>query len=198
MGNFWNDMSGLGKGFFIVGCVAAALLVIQIIFMVIGFAGGGDADVDTDFDGDADVDGGDGIGLFTVKGLIAFFAIGGWVGLGMDSAGLHPALSVIIACVCGAGAFIAVGFIYKAMFKLQSSGNIRIEGAVGKTAEVYLRIPASGTGKVTVLLQEREVEFDARTRCGYDIPTGSRVMVVETVGGKLVVEPIENADVINA
>lgn len=195
MVEFWNGMSGLGKGFFITGCVATVLLVIQIILMIIGFAGGGpNADVDVD----ADVDGGDGIGLFTVKGLIAFFAIGGWVGLGMDSAGLHPALSVVIACVCGFGALVFVGFIYRAMYRMQSSGNIRIEGAVGKTAEVYLRIPANGTGKVTLLLQEREVELEARTRCGREIPTGSRVIVVAAANGELIVEPIDNGDVINA
>lgn len=193
MVEFWDGMSGLGKGFFITGCVAAVLLVIQIILMIVGFAGGADADADVGVDGD----GGDGIGLFTVKGLIAFFAIGGWVGLGMDSAGLHPALSVVIACVCGLFALVAVGFVYRAMFRLQSSGNIRIDGAVGKTAEVYLRIPAAGTGKVTLLLQEREVELEARTRCGKDLPTGSRVMVVAAVGGELIVEPIETDDVIN-
>lgn len=197
MVEFWNGMSGLGKGFFVTACVATVLLIVQIILMIIGFAGG-DMDVDTDVDADIDGDGsGDGLGLFTFKGLIAFFAIGAWVGLGMDSAGLHPALSVVIACVCGFGALIAVGLIYKAMFKLQSSGNIRIEGAVGKTAEVYLRIPADGAGKVNLLLQEREVELEARTRCGHDIPTGSRVLVVAAANGELVVEPIDNGDVIN-
>lgn len=187
---FWDNISLLGKVFFVVGCVAAVLLLLQIILTVIGFAGGGDADFDADADGD-------GIGLFTVKGLVAFFAIGGWVGFGLEFAGMHPAGSVAIAFLCGFGALIGVGLLFKAMYKMQSSGNLRVEKAVGKTAEVYLRIPADGTGKVTIILQERETELEARTRCGRDIPTGSRVMVVAVEGGDLIVDPIDSDDVIN-
>ena len=59
----------------------------------------------------------------------------------------------------------------------------RIANAIGKTAEVYLTIPAhrAGKGKITVTVQNRTMEYEAETE--FDaLPTGSSVQIVAVVG----------------
>lgn len=192
---FWESLSLLSKILFCTGIGATAVLLVQIILMIIGFAGDafGDGDLDIDADADTDVDlddAGDGVGLFTIKGLVAFFSIGSWTGFAMDTAGCHEALSICVAVVAGAAALVGVGLLYKALNKLQSSGNLNMANAIGKTAEVYLTIPAnnSGTGKVTLEVQEKFVEATARTTSQNSLPTGSIVKVVDVVNGELIVE----------
>ncbi len=190
---FWENLSTLAKVLFCTGIGATAILLVQIILMLIGFAGDafGDVDGDVDADGDVDLDGaGDGIGLFTIKGLVAFFSIGSWTGFAMDVSGCNEVLSICVAVLVGAAALVGVGFLYKGLNKLQSNGNLNMSNAIGKTAEVYLTIPAnnSGTGKVTLEVQEKFVEATARTTAENAIPTGSIVKVVDTVNGELIVE----------
>lgn len=196
MAAFWEGLSLFGKILFCTALAGTTVLVIQIIMLIIGFAAGSLGDVDgfdgdIDADGDGIPDGGEGIGMFTVKGIVAFFSIGGWVGLAMDMAECHPAITAVVAVVSGIVALIGVGFLYKGLYKLQSSGNVNMNNAVGKTAEVYLTIPANGenTGKVSVTVQERLIEAEARTM-GDSIATGTLVKVVDVINDVLIVEPL--------
>lgn len=188
---FWESLSLLSKILFCTGIGATAILLVQIILLIIGFAGDafGDGDMDVDADGGTDLDT-DGVGLFTIKGLVAFFSIGSWTGFAMDTAGCHEALSLGVAVVVGTAALIGVGFLYKALNKLQSNGNLNAHNAIGKTAEVYLTIPANnaGVGKVTLEVQETFVELTARTNGEKPLPTGTMVKVVDVVNGDLIVE----------
>lgn len=195
---FWESLSLLAKILFCSGIATTSILLIQIILLIIGFASGSLGDVDGvdgpdgDFDGDVDMDdaGGSGVGWFTVKGLVAFFSIGSWTGFAMDVSGCHEALTICISILTGIVALIGVGFLYKALNKLQSNGILNVKNAIGKEAEVYLTIPANnkGLGKVTLQIQERYVELDARTSSEEDLPTGSIVKVVDVINGDLVVE----------
>lgn len=193
---FWESLSLLSKILFCTGIATTAILLIQIILLIIGFAGDafGDGDFDVDGDGDIDMDdvGGSGVGLFTVKGLVAFFSLGSWTGFAMDVSGCHEALTIGISVLVGIVALIGVGFLYKALNKLQSNGTLNMSNAVGKNAEVYLTIPASnsGVGKVTLEVQERYIEVNARTLKEESLPTGSIVKVVDIVNGELIVEKI--------
>src|SRR5438093_201247 len=62
-----------------------------------------------------------------------------------------------------------------------------IAGAVGKTGTVYLSVPGrrAGTGKVTLKLQNRTVEYKAVTPDA-DLPTGTAVRVVAVVNSDTV------------
>lgn len=192
---FWTDFSLIAKILFCTGLASTAVLLVQIILLIIGFAAGsfGDADgFDTDFDGDIDADdlGGSGIGWFTIKGLVAFFSIGSWTGFAMDVSGCHEALTICISLLTGVIALVGVGLLYRAMNKLQSNGILNLKNAIGKEAEVYLTIPAnnSGVGKVTLEVQDRLIEVNARTNKDCSIPTGSTVKVVSVSNGELIVE----------
>lgn len=193
MTEFWNSLSILAKILFCTGLASTLVLLIQIILLIIGFSAGSVGDIDGfDADGDVDLDdaGGDGIGWFTVKGLVAFFALGSWTGFAMDVSGCHEALSISIAFVVGVVALVGVALLYKALNKLQSNGVLNLENAIGKDAEVYLTIPANngGVGKVTLTVQDRFIEADARTNKDSSLPTGSMVKVVSVVNGVLIVE----------
>ena len=74
--NWFLNLSVAEKVYFIIAIIASVLLVIQIIMMLFSLGGGGDFDMDDVFDGDVDTD--SGLSFFTVKGLTAFFALGGW------------------------------------------------------------------------------------------------------------------------
>lgn len=190
MTDFWVSLSLLAKILFCTGLASTMVLLIQIILLIIGFSAGSVGDIDGfDADGDVDVDG-DGIGWFTVKGLVAFFALGSWTGFAMDVSGCHEALSLSIGVVVGVIALIGVALLYKALNKLQSNGVLNLENAIGKDAEVYLTIPANngGVGKVTLTVQDRFIEADARTNKDTALPTGSMVKVVSVVNGVLIVE----------
>ncbi len=121
-----------------------------------------------------------GLRLFTLRGIVALFAVGGWLGIAMCDLDVHPALCVTIAAVGGIGALVLSALVIKYSLALQESGNISAKNAVAHTATVYIPIPPSrtGTGKVTMTLQERFVEMDALTDENETIPTGKSVQVV--------------------
>lgn len=180
---WFNSLSALEKTYFIIACVASVFLIIQILFMV--FGGDGDADADGDIDGDGASDGGgdSGVTPFSVKGIVAFFAVGGWTGLLMLSYDVHVAVSVIVSLV-------AVWLILRSILKLQDNGTLVMEKIVGKTATVYVSIPPkrSGRGKVTMTAQGRFTELDAVSDEEERIPVDETVEVVEVVGDCLIVK----------
>lgn len=121
-----------------------------------------------------------GLRLFTMQGLIAFFAVFGWSGLVMLKSGLPTAACVALAVVFGFVAMVVIAMIFRAMLKLQQEGTMDIRNALGKSGTVYMRIPAQrvNKGKVSVLIQGQLVELDAVTDEEQMINTGAEVTVV--------------------
>ena len=79
--------------------------------------------------------------------------------------------------------------------RLQHSGNVRIDNAIGNTGEVYIPIPASksGSGKINIIIQDRFTEIDAVTSADRIIKTGEPVTVMGVESeGVLIVVPKEN------
>ncbi len=205
---FWETISTLQKIYFCLGLAASVFLVLQIITMLFGLGGSGDLDVDAgdidvDVSGDVDIDGdvgdvdagggdavADGFNLFTFRGLVAFFAIGGWTGFALAEVNL--AISIVGSLIAGTLALVVMGLMMRGIMKLRSNGNIDNSKAVGHVAEVYLTIPAkgSGSGKINLTLEERFVELDAIQEGSSPIPTGAKVVVTAILGSTLVVEEI--------
>lgn len=162
--------------FFWIAIVASVLLVVQIVLLIVSF-GGGDLDADGDFDMDGDTDTDSGLGIFTVKGLTAFFALGGWCGFA--AATYLPGNNwapILISVATGLVALLGVGLALRGIAKLQCAGNLEPEKLVGKTATVYVGIPAAraGRGKITLTAQGKYMEIDAVT-------DGDRLSVDEEV-----------------
>lgn len=161
---WYGTLSILEQIYFWLGVIATIFLIIQIVMLCFTSYGG---DVDLDGDGDIDVDTDSGVGIFTVKSLTAFFAVGSWGGL-LTCALIAPELhwvSIIVALVSGAAAFAVVVLLMRFMYKMQSSGTFQPEKLVGKRATVYVSVPAerSGRGKITLNAQGKFMELDAMT-----------------------------------
>lgn len=200
---WWNELGLVGQ---IMACAAIPMTIVmllQMVLMIIGIGGASDVDVD-DVDVDSDYDGSapeaSSCGnasifrIFTIRGIVAFFALGGWAGLAALSAGLHPFWAIQISLFTGVCALLIASFVIRLVLRMQSSGNININNAISKEADVYIRVPAnrSNTGKVTLLLQERFVELDAITDNEVDLMPNTKVNVIGIANGdRVIVAPLE-------
>lgn len=191
--NWWNSMIPAQQIFALIAIPATLILVIQSIMVLLGFGEGGDgADVDADDVLDGDVEDG-GLGVFSVRGIVAMLCIMGWSGVALLETSLPKTVSVLIAFLLGVATLFGMAFLMKAVYRLQSSGNIDLGNAIGKVGQVYIPIPAGGKagGKVNITVQEKLTECDAITAGDTTLETGAYVRVTAVgEGGVLVVEPI--------
>lgn len=191
MAEWWNSLDVFKQIMFCIAVPSTLIIVIQLILMLIGFGGDDSfdsADVDSDFDV-ADIDGDPintegflslgGMRLFTLRGALAFLAVGSWLAMALSYT-MNPYLALLIGVLGGAlvAFLIALGFHFA--LKLQASGNINFKKAVGMVGTVYLRIPPgrSGKGKINLTLQERFVDVDAVTDDDEMIETGLPIEVI--------------------
>jgi len=183
--------------------IGAALLIGQLLLSVLGFGehGGLDGAHDGDFHGDlgglhadghADhVDRGGNwfAGLLSFRAIVTALAVFGLVGLGFTRqfSSTRPAATFVIALAAGGGMMYAVGWLLRVMYALRSDGTVRIERTVGLPGSVYLTIPAqkAGTGKITLKVQDRFMEYTAMTS-GDEIPTGTAVVVLGLISPQIV------------
>ncbi len=128
----------------------------------------------------------DGFRFFTVRGIIAFLSVFGWLGAAMTGS-LVPLAVFFIAFAGGLLAMTLIGLAFWAIIRLQSKGNLDYRYSIGLQGEVYLPIPPnrSGMGKVLVTLQERLVEVDAITDEQDRLSTGTRIRVVALDGNNV-------------
>lgn len=176
MGDWWGDLAGDLQVFYVIAIVASVFLFFQLILLAFGFG----------FDTDVDLDGGDGdfdVGFVSLRSLTAFFATFGWTGVVMIEAEQGTTVSVLVALAAGLAMFFVVGFMWQAFARLQASGSVDYANAVGGTGSVYLPIGANRTrpGKVEVMIQGRVMVIDAYTAHDEDIPSKTRVRVVEVI-----------------
>jgi hypothetical protein len=184
---------GLGIAGQIMACAAIPMTVVmlmQLILMIIGAGFGMDSDGDVDSDGvDAGTEsptneaasyGSSIFKIFTIRGIVAFFALGGWAGLAALSAGVPTLWAIQIALLVGVAALIIASVVIRLALRMQDSGNLDLQNALAQPAEVYITIPPSrtNTGKVTMLLQDRFVEIEAMTDNETAISPRTKVEVV--------------------
>lgn len=161
---------------------ASLILVIQTIMTFLGMSG--EIDVDFDGDGDVDVEGGNSVTLFSVRNLVAFFTFFGWSGLWMLDNGFSPVVVVILSILIGLlFVGISMGMFYT-ISRLQRSGNLRIQNAIGLVGEVYIPIPPNRekSGKIMVSVQGALMELEAFTDDPETLKSGTQVEIVGSIG----------------
>ena len=127
-----------------------------------------------------------GLRLLSFRSIIAFIAVGCWVGYTLCYV-LDWYYALVTAIACGLAAACCMAAALVGMEKLQSSGNINPTNAVGKIGTVYLTVPPkrSGRGKVNVLVQERYTEYEAVTDGESPLPTASEIIVKAHIGANV-------------
>ena len=192
---WWNSIDTFARVYAFIAIPSTLVLIVQTILLMIGLNDGDDGlDLTDNGLSDTPGDGGsDGLALFSIRGIMALLTVGGWSGLALYASGVNRPLTILISAVCGVAALFGIAYLMRATMKLQSSGNISLSHAIGKTGRVYIPIPAhtQGSGKITLTLQERFLEADAVTTADRKLVTGEAVRVIATDdSGLLVVEPV--------
>lgn len=201
---WWNALGLASQIFFCIAIPATLVLLIQTVLMMIGIGDDADMDIDVpdlpdggpdmdlpdgifgdgDVPGDLDVSGFDGLRIFSLRGIIAFFVVFGWIGVAMDGADCPLWLTILVATLGGFAMMLFLAVLLRLTMRLKSDGNIDNRNAIGTSGKVYLTVPAArrGEGKVQIMLQGSYVERNAVTDDEEAIPTGSEVVVTGISG----------------
>lgn len=186
----WKDAVEYGTdvtAYLIMALVGTVFFVLRLLLAL--FVGdGGDGDVGMDADGDS------GFSFFSLLSVLAFFMGAGWMGLtcridwGMSSFASAVAATGFGTAMMG----LASGLMF-ATRKLNQTVEYDLATAVGRTARVYLSVPARGAGRGQI-----EVDVSGRRKIveaisnGGKIPQFTSVRVVEVRDdGAMVVEPTD-------
>ena len=182
---FFDNLDPLLRSFWYIAIPVSVIFVLQTILT---FTGADSTDgVDADFD--SDLTGTDApFQLFSLRNLINFLLGFSWTGISffetIDSAFWLILLSVLVGLV-----FVYVFFlIIRNIVKLAEDNSMKLEDALGKSAEVYVPIPSnfSGKGKVLVSLKGSSRELDAIT-AGERIATGKLVEITGIKDSQLLI-----------
>lgn len=156
-------------------------LVGSMVFLLrlgLMFLGGGSADFDLEIE-----EGGDSSSAFELlsfQTLFAFLMGFGWSGLAAYL-GMQWSVALSTLTGIGGGLFLVwlLALMFNAVFSLQSSGNLRLEDAIGLEAEVYAPIPAhrQGRGQVLLVLHNRQRVCNAVSQSA-SIAKGERVQIL--------------------
>lgn len=181
MQDLFMSLDGGLKAFWIIACSASLVFVIQTALTFIGL---GDTDAGLDDLSTDGVEDGSMSGLFSFRNLINFLLGYGWSGVLLyDRIDARWALYLIAVFV---GLLFVAAFVimFRQMMRLAHDGSFHMEEALGLTADVYLRIPASrnGCGKVQFSVKGSVHETDAITDDAQELPTGSKVIIKEVIG----------------
>lgn len=171
--------------------VGGTLLVLQFLLTLLGIGGGHDVDahgIDVHHAGGGQSDGSSWLfGMVSFRALVAALTAFGLGGMAGQGSGGSPVITLGLAAFCGLASMLLVAFMTHAMRRLEDDGTVHIQKAVGQSGTVYLPIPANngGTGKVTVSLQNRTMEYEAMTR-QHALPSGTKIVVIAVVGSDTV------------
>lgn len=197
MTQWWNSLNDLQQLFYYCAIPATTVLFIQTLLTILGLGNDVDFDSDLDVDFDSDfesdtsiteldldqVESTSSLKFFSIRGIVAFLTLFGWVGIVLSNTNLHISIIFLIATLSGLAGMIIIALMFYGITRLQSSGNIRLNNAIGSTAQVYIPIPPNrlGKGKIQVTIQERLSEVYAMTESKKTLSTGCIVRVVDVI-----------------
>lgn len=135
-----------------------------------------------------------GLRIFTIRGVLSFFAIGSWVTIVLFKATASWPVSFCIGVVAGIITMLLIAKGFQLVMKLRFSEKVDLRNAIGTKGEVYFTIPpkGEGKGKVSVFVQERLRVYDAIAYEDKKIPTGKKVKILEVAGKNMLL--VESED----
>ena len=180
LSSWWFTLDTLDKIYWGLAIPSTLLFLFQLVTTFVG--GAFDTDVP---DADLEIETDDGVGFqfFTFKNMVAFFTLFSWTGIASLDSGYSVLTTIIISMLSGLAMMTVMAFMFYQISKLHQSGTLKIDRAVGKIGEAYLRIPGGrgGFGKIQLTIQGSVHEFDALTDQDEDIPTGTIIQIIEVI-----------------
>jgi hypothetical protein len=176
-------------GFWGAAIFGSVFFLLRVILFIAG-AGDGGTDSGDGADGTADVaEAGNGaFRLVSLNSLVGFIALFGWGGLAARvQYGLGLPLSLLVGAGAGFAAMLSTALIFHGAMKLRSDGaRFSMKDAVGCEAEVYLRIPAQGKGRVSFVVNGVKHEVDAVSDTADLIPSFEKTLVTRVIDSRTV------------
>lgn len=188
MMDWFSELTSFQQVYWIITGISTLVFLIVLVGTFVG----GDTDDIGDADAEADADTGVGFQFFTFKNTVAFFAVFGWSGISSLDAGNSNSTTIIISIACGLVMMTIMATLMYYMRKLNDSGTLKMNNAVGAIGEVYLTVGAnrSSIGKVQVKVQGALRDLEALTDHDNDLIQGNVIKVIEvTNNGILIIEP---------
>lgn len=187
--NFLENYEPLLKAFWYIALPVSLFFGLQTIMTFAGLSGG-----ETDMDSNGgDSDFGDlPFEIFTLRNLINFLLGFSWTGISFYNSIENKTVLIIVSVLVGISFVTIFFFLIKQILKLSENNSFKIENTLHKTAEVYLTIPESksGKGKIQISVNGAFHELDAITLSTEKIPSNSAVKVVGIENNLLIVEKI--------
>jgi len=185
----WSELVKFGGDvvtYFILAGVGTVLFLIRLVLALFGGDG-------SDFDVDADVGTDASFTLFSLLSVMAFIMGTGWMGLACRvDWDLNRPMSAFISITFGVVMMMLASGTMYLIRKLNREVTYDVSTAVGRTAKVYMRIPAKGKGqgKVQVSVSGRLKTIQAVSD-GNEIAAFTDVKVIDVRDDEtLIVEPL--------
>lgn len=187
--SWWQHLETFEK---ILWGIALAFSAFYLLQSLLSLAGG-DADHATG-DSDSSIDHDDGLGyqFFTIKNMIAFFTMFGWVGIASHASGMNKLATILVAFAGGTIVVLLMIVLLKNMSRLRHNGAMQLTNAINQTGSTYLFIPAnrSGVGKVHIKVQGTLHELPAMTDDDIEIATGKLIRVKNIINDRILLVTI--------
>ncbi len=186
---WWVALTVFEQVYWVVAIPSSLIFIMMLILTFVGGDLDDHPDVDTSHDADHGGDHDGGFHVFTVKNIVAFFAVFAWTGLACIDAGMRTMITLFISLFAGTTMMLLLATIFYLMTKLTESGTLDMRNAISGTGDVYLSIPAakSGLGKIQIKVQGALRTLDAMTDEPEIIKTGSLVEVVDVINENILV-----------
>ena len=165
--------------------IGTAFFALRLVLMLLGVHHGdvsldlGHADVHAG-DVHSDSDSSDAFKILSIQSIAAFAMGFGWGAIGgYRGADWSFTTSAVFGLATGVGMWWLLALLLKALFDMQSSGNVSADDAIGANGQVYVSIPelGKGRGQVRVTMGDRQRIFNAISS-GDAIPSQAQIRVV--------------------
>ncbi|MGI6377129.1 MAG: NfeD family protein [Anaerolineae bacterium] len=190
---WWSSLPALAQAFVAAALFFSIVFLWQFVAALSGVGGDGGHSIDaahqfevgstphTDLISDAH--GLDVFRLLSIRSLLAFALLFSWAGALYLGQGLAVGAALGRALLWGLAGMVVVGAFFWMLPRLTEEGTGRAHSAVGQSGEVYIAIPAGGTGQVRVLLGGQVRFVKARSVDGAALAVGCAVKVVGVADG---------------
>jgi hypothetical protein len=181
---WWQHLDAFEK---ILWGIALAFSSFYLLQSMLSLSGGDSDHADGHADSSVEHDEGAPHQFFTLKNMIAFFTMFGWVGIAAYSGGMSKTATILLALAGGTAIVLLMVLIISNMSRLRHSGTLEIENAINLTGSTYLFIPANrgGIGKVHIKVQDSLRELPAMTDDETEIATGALVRVKKIINDRI-------------